>query len=97
MLLIRQCDNYADEFNTEGFIITSEKKWEQHLKEVEEQEFPLELYFGSNEFLGFDTFADYENSFSVEELSKEEVKVLKKFFGNSKFGIIVLAETEVEL
>lgn len=36
MLLIKYHNNYADEFDVNGFIVMSKEDWETHIKEAEE-------------------------------------------------------------
>lgn len=88
--------DYADEFDVVGFIACTDKQYEKMyqdsldaFKEREESyedkssAFPIEIYFGTNEAITFESQEDYFNSFQVESISDEELKVLQKIFGGS--------------
>ena len=97
-VLIKFNTNYADEFDVAGFYITTQKKWDKHLEEVEtffkNRTEPVEKYFGTNEYIEFYDFDDYKSSFTVTPITKEENDVLTKLFINYtkkvEFGTICL-------
>lgn len=47
-----------------------------------------ELYFGTNEYHIFSSFDEYINTFTIQEITKNEYDVISKLIGNS-FGIVV--------
>jgi len=55
----------------------------------------IERYFGTNEAVQFRNFNDYQESFSVKEISTEEEAVIRKFFPqNRHFGHFLALEIE---
>ncbi len=103
MKLVKYNGNWADEFDTKGFMLVSEGTWEQYLENLEvffenlEGE-EYEHYFGTNEWFTFDSLKGYVKDFKVEEISDAEVVVLQKLFGSpldnpyGNYGIIPIIE-----
>jgi hypothetical protein len=113
MLLIKFDCNYADEFDTEGFIVMSQSEWLQHIVGVEKMferwnkdhepdrwgnREGIEVYFGTNEQIIYETFESYRSSFSTTELSDTDHETLKRLFGKSygaiKNGMVVMIDVE---
>jgi len=109
MLLVKFDSNYADEFDVEGFTIMSETEWEEHKAKVtafferrdqtrQKDQWGnyrdgVEVYFGTNEQIIYETLDCYLRSFKVQKISQEEIKVLKKFFGKEvKFGMMCMLD-----
>jgi|JI10StandDraft_1071094.scaffolds.fasta_scaffold66129_7 hypothetical protein len=87
-------NNYADEFDVNGFRIMDRKNWEKHLEKAKktfEEEETQEVYFGTNEQIIFEGFDDYERSFTVKDITDEEAKVLSKFLGN-QYGTFLMVD-----
>jgi len=80
MLLIKFEGNWADEMDIYGFTIMTVKQWEYKKNEIRHTPFPLEVYFGTNESEDYETPEEYLRNFKVKEITKDEVKVLKKLF-----------------
>jgi len=109
-LLVKFDSNYADEFDVSGFTIMSQAAWEKHKVDVAKRfaalsapvekmggymDYPeLEAYFGTNESLTWSHYDHYIESFDVKELSDDELKVLKKFFGMQGTGMVVMLDAE---
>jgi hypothetical protein len=98
MLLVKFDCNYADEFDTEGFIVMSESEWLKHITHVEKHfenwnkthepdrwgnRQGIEVYFGTNEAIIYEAFDSYRSSFSTSELSDSDYDTLKRLFGKS--------------
>lgn len=113
MLLIKFDSNYADEFDTEGFIVMSELDWLHHIVGVEKQferrdkdhqpdkwgnREGIEVYFGTNEQIIYETFESYRSSFTTSELSDADFRTLERLFGKSygpiKNGMVVMIDVE---
>ena len=113
MLLIKFDSNYADEFDTEGFIVMSQSEWLKHITHVEKHfekwnkthepdrwgnRHGIEVYFGTNESMIYETFDCYRRSFKVAELSESDYEVLKRLFGKSygpiKNGMVTMIDIE---
>lgn len=103
-ILIQFSSNYADEFDVEGFIVLPEKEWEAHKAAValrfEEQE-EIEIYFGTNESMIYESLDSYLCCFRTTVLSDEEHAVLQKLFnpphqhaiGPISNGMVVMIDT----
>ena len=100
MKLIIQNDNYADEFNIQGFMTVEDewvKNWEEGLKDFE---YPYDMYFGSNEFITYNSPKEIMDSVGIVDITPEQEDVLIALFaphggvrGRSiQFGTIKLPE-----
>lgn len=98
MLLVKFDSNYADEFDIGGFIVMSEEDWEKHnvlVKKKFDEEGEIEVYFGTNESMIWESYESYIGDFYVNKLSDEELKALKKLFGpNPSSGSVVMIDTD---
>lgn len=57
----------------------------------------IEVYFGTNEQMIYETLESYLDQFSVSEVSDSEIAVLEKFFNRYdgvKFGMLPMLEYE---
>lgn len=85
-ILVKFNDNYADEFDVDGFMVISKNQFDKDVELVKKwfaDYGDAEFYFGTNEALSYDDFDDWFNSFSVTEITDDEAQVLTKLFGNS--------------
>jgi hypothetical protein len=91
MVMLLYKDDYADEFDVEGFAFLKEDDWEYIKREAAATEFPIEIYFGTNEFMEYDTSEEFINMFRVTPITEESIKELEKLFWlrpkESSFGI----------
>lgn len=84
--LIKFKCNYADEFDTSGFITESSlEDFNKSMTFVQKyfELYPgveLEVYFGTNEQLTFEDFESYRECFTITEISDEEHETLLKLF-----------------
>lgn len=79
-ILIKWSCDWADEFNTDGFILTTKDKWEEYVSKL-----PTNIghmYFGTNE--GWDDMSreDYLHSCKTQPVSDGDAKCLFKLFKN---------------
>jgi hypothetical protein len=79
-VLVKFKKDYADEFDVTGVMVVSKETWEKELEKFKTAKYPFEKYFGTNEYLEFDSFKDAMRSFKVYDLTQEEYEILKKFF-----------------
>ncbi len=93
-LLVIFKDNWADEMDIVGFNILTKEQWEYKELEIRETPFPKEVGVGSNEQITYDNVEQYLAMFTILEISDEEEKTIRKFFGNYMFGIFPLIEGE---
>lgn len=83
MILVKFNDNYADEFDVDGFRLYTKENWikiealiSAHFKENGEWEF----YFGTNEGIEYYDLETLVSTLVISEVSEEEVKTLIKLF-----------------
>jgi len=95
-LLIKFEGNWADEMDIYGFTIMTVKQWEYKKNEIRHTPLPIEVCFGTNESEEYETHEEYLRNFKVIEITKAEVKVLKKLFlfNLSDYGNFSLIEGE---
>lgn len=79
MILVHYKDNWADEFDIMGFALLTEKEWEKMKSEVTDDKV-FELYFGTNEAVGYESKDDFLERFWSRPVTKQEAAVLKKMF-----------------
>ena len=85
--------NYADEFDLEKMQLVKAKSREEALERVfadaladdEEEEWPKEFYFGTNEAVEYDSKEELFEAISLQELTKQEYDTIEKYLGTS-FG-----------
>lgn len=94
-ILVKQHGNYADEFDYDGWQLWTVGDWRKYRDAVRSQSFPRQEYFGTNEYVVFDTADDYLRDFTVYKLTKTERAVLEKYFGTS-YGMFFELEFEDE-
>ena len=88
-------DNYADEFDVEGFVVVKSEfaeKWKELVGSFEDS---FSFGFGSNEANDYDNGADFVSNITSVVITKEEAIVLANIFKNkgeycnviTKYGI----------
>lgn len=83
--LISWADNYADEFDFEGYVILTETDWKTLKKAIKKKKESFELYIETNEWVEYKNGKELLSNLSVSEISKKEKKVLENNLG-SEFG-----------
>ena len=84
-LYIRFCSNYADEFDVddaEVYEMTDEQynTFMEHIDVIKRKHREETGYsVGTNEFIEFDTGAEYLDAFDIQEITENEYQVLIKF------------------
>ena len=73
----------SDEFDVYGFTIISNQTWEKYQEMFKCIDYPIEIGFGTNEILIFESIDDITESTTVIELSIPEERMLKKLFSHS--------------
>lgn len=93
--LVKFNDNYADEFDLEGFWLEKAESKEEVIILISNgfesergNKYPVECYFGTNEYLQYNNIEDYLSVLNISEITKEEYDVLQKLFGGS-FGQVI--------
>ena len=83
--LISWADNYADEFDFEGYSILTESEWKKLKKSIKKKNKSFELYIGTNEWVEYDNGQELLDCLSVSKITKKEKKFLENNLG-SEFG-----------
>jgi len=94
-VLLKEERDYADEFDTESFIVMSKDTFENYkditdnnIEKIFKESNSLEMSFGTNEAHFIESGAEYWNSISMIEISDEEFNILKKLFGSINHNIV---------
>lgn len=90
-LFVKFSDNYADEFDIYGFTIMSEESWidfQNRNREIFENYGDREWYFGTNEYVNYDTYDDFIANFSTKEISTAEEDIIEKFILEGEYDSI---------
>lgn len=81
-VLVKYSVNYADEFDCDGLGIFTLDRWDiivsNTKKAFKDCNTSIELYFGSNESIEFESFKEWYNCFSVTPITQEEYDTLKQ-------------------
>jgi len=81
--LVKCQADYSDEFDVYGFKVMSDEQWIILQENIKKCNYPMEVYFGTNEALIFESPNEIMRSLTAIEMTPEEVEVLKKGFGTS--------------
>ena len=86
---------WADEFNVDAFWVTTQSRYDKFLKTVIDYEFDDDdcIYFGSNDFISFESTDRLLNSLKVTPITKEFYDQLIFHFGE-EYGLIYLSHIE---
>lgn len=76
-------DNYADEFDVEGFVVVKSEFAKKWLELVGSFKYSLSFGFGSNEANEYDNGANFVTNVSSMVITDEEANVLANIFKNS--------------
>ncbi len=85
--LVKFSSDWADEFDMDGFRIMSEEEFEKYKTGMNNEEYPYEAGFGTNEWFDYDSSQDIMKDLTIVEMSEEDVIVFEKYFENG-FGWI---------
>ena len=95
-VLVKIDSNWADEFDVSGWKLFSKEEWEKSLLDAKAffeknrgRRNELELSFGTNEALTFDSFEEYTAAYTAEELTPKELSVLLKYWPGEECGTFV--------
>ncbi len=82
-VLIKFQKDWADEFDVYGFQVLSDKEWAELQEAIDKIKYPLELYFGTNEQLIFESSDETLRELKATFLNLGEYLVFKKHFGTT--------------
>ncbi len=85
--------NYADEFDVTGFRIVTDEEAVKYINSIAEAfkrtDENIEWYFGSNEYVEFESEDEILNCITIKDITSDEFKFLKSLFNLSdEFGHI---------
>lgn len=100
MWLVKLADNWADEMDIEGFSIMSTGDFTQWARTVEEvakridEGHRFEWYIGTNEWIDWESGAEFKNAFNCEVISDEEAEIIKRLLleGMASYGLFPSGE-----
>lgn len=78
-LLVSYDDNYADEFNINGFKVFTTEEWEKWKSSLPENSF--EHGFGTNECIEYSSKEEFLATCTVKSITVEQAKMLFEIFG----------------
>lgn len=84
-LLVKASLDYADEFNTEDFVVTTAGAFKVLVEKLVNHDNEIGWYFGTNEEMCFSSGNSLLSSFTIQTITKEEADTLNKLFGGG-FG-----------
>lgn len=80
-VLVTFSADWADEFDCNGFTVTTEDYWKQVTEEFKNAEEHTGFYFGTNEGWDSDEMnEDWLDNYKVKKIDKKEAKVIEKRF-----------------
>ncbi len=82
-VLLVSSGDWADEFDLEGFAIFEKSKWENVKEGIPEGNF--DAYFGSNEFVSFESKEGYLSHIEEKPISVEEIQALARMLNLHEF------------
>jgi hypothetical protein len=84
--------NYADEFDVNSLWVTTQEEYEEVLRDIDKYFVPdIEFYFGTNEFISFDTKDDILSCIDAAPISKEFYEEFVNLIGET-YGLISIPE-----
>ncbi|AVH85411.1 hypothetical protein RsoM2USA_484 [Ralstonia phage RsoM2USA] len=85
-ILVKFSDNYADEFDVDGFMVIDKDQFNKEvalIKRMFDEYGEREFYFGTNESFNYGDFDEWFSVFTVTDITDSEADVLSKLFANS--------------
>lgn len=80
-VLVQWNTNWADEMDIQGFQILTVDEWNDYKSAVEKRK-NFEIYVGTNEEISYDSGEDLLEELEVTLITKVEVEIIEKFFGD---------------
>ena len=95
MNLIKFKDNWADEMDLDGFRVCSDEETNKIKDAMDKLEFPLEIYFGTNEAVDYHSKESLMNSFTITRIEHSTASLLISYLGK-EYGDFPDIEAYVE-
>ena len=80
-ILAKWKEDWADEFDMTGFVLLTAEAWNNFKAELDDVDYPVEAYFGTNEFYVFENKKEVLAGFTIKEVFKEDMSALTSLFG----------------
>lgn len=89
-ILVKLAHSWADEFNVEALWVTTQDEYNAFLDKLVTLDIndSVEIYFGTNEWVSFESYDELYNLLSERLVSKEFYDEFIKVVGSSEFGLI---------
>ncbi|MHA2280095.1 MAG: hypothetical protein ACXAC5_04365 [Promethearchaeota archaeon] len=85
-VLVKFRDNYADEFDIEGWKIMCKESWDNYVKAMKKDVvWPQSKYFGTNEGIEWSDADEHLYCFKAIPITPEEEQIIVKVIGK-RFG-----------
>jgi hypothetical protein len=88
-LLVKMDADYADEFSVYGFSIMSQEDYDKMMElaaKAIKHRGEIEVGFGTNEGLLWDSVEGLKRSFTIRKITDQEAMTLENMFGTDSFG-----------
>ena len=95
MILVSFESNYADEFDVFGLkVFENDQAWREYLNEwkeefktqISEENTEIEWYFGTNEFIIFNSWSEFKDCFEIVTEDENVIKTLTKTWYSTEKG-----------
>ena len=87
MFLVKTGYNWADEMDVEGFCLMRAAEYEYLLQEIKAIQYPIDWYFGTNQYIEFENAEEILRSFDVSVLNIGQAEFVKdKFCKYGQYG-----------
>ena len=94
--LIKWHANWADEFDTNGFLITSQSEWERQLAHLDKKKGSFRISIGSNQGWEDMTVEEFKSNFKAERIPEVWATTISNALGK-KYGFFPLPTDYVYL
>lgn len=87
--LVKYSGDWADEMVVRGFTVFSNQRYESWIiawKKAFETEGRQRHGCGSNQWIDYETFEDFESSLTITDITEEQASTLDALFGDRQFG-----------
>lgn len=81
-VLVQWSKDWADEFNTDGFIVTTKTYWDKYFSKFLKLN-SVSFYFGTNEGWEDEDPQEFARGYTVSKIDKDQVKTLIQLFGKA--------------
>ncbi len=93
-ILIKFNDNYADEFDVDGFRVYTQEEWDEFKAFASSIPWPQAFYFGTNEGIEYTSAEALFKQYEVIEITDEQGDFLIAQFGSHGFGTLLGPDRE---